>query len=539
MKKIYLVILISCVFFVFTSCGTTKKATKPKTIAHQKISEETKQKDETPSTDKKTNPESKKNESKNHPKNEAKKETEKSTADEDLIKAEKQAKDDKTETQVAEAITDPIELIDKPNLELILPEDENDDFSEIDKAEFADKAKLKKENSKKENVAKNEEKKAKKTKAGLAENSKNYLKKELNSKKNTADDYEESPETEKSDTNTKSEILSPEEESAKESNKFLKEASASNEENIEKSKTADENTIVPEPHEEIFLEFPNTEPNEPSESEESYQDEQTEITRKVKLYKGQRLEVVYPGQGWVYLGETSAQKGIKYQQRILQDDASIFNFAAEKPGRYILNFSYFDVFSDNFVMDSLFVTVGEEKEGVSNTVRAPDYKGEVKISKAKEESKPETVKNENQKGLKPAKKQKFKEAKEQVVPADNSIYDMPDISAVEEKESNVEENVNSNLSAREMLEKIGEFVDEAKAKDALNLINTFFMKYSDYLDEAWFLRGQAYELNGKEKNIKKALSAYKTLTKAYPESNFWDDADARIRYIKKFYINID
>jgi len=89
-----------------------------------------------------------------------------------------------------------------------------------------------------------------------------------------------------------------------------------------------------------------------------------------------------------------------------------------------------------------------------------------------------------------------------------------------------------------MLDMIRGYISEGNAANALNSAEDFFKNYSVNLDEALFLRGQAYELNGPNKNVKKALEAYQTLTKAYPESKFWDKADARIRYIKKFYIDI-
>jgi outer membrane protein assembly factor BamD (BamD/ComL family) len=58
----------------------------------------------------------------------------------------------------------------------------------------------------------------------------------------------------------------------------------------------------------------------------------------------------------------------------------------------------------------------------------------------------------------------------------------------------------------------------------------------DSLDEGWFLRGQAYEANSAARDIRKALGAYQTLVSAFPESSRWNEADARIRYIKQYYL---
>ena len=317
--------------------------------------------------------------------------------------------------------------------------------------------------------------------------------------------------------------------------------SNSNMDNLDKDIVSEEKIKDIEP-DRVFSEFPSTEPDESKEEK---------ATRSVKLYTGQRLEVVYPGEGWVYLGESSAQKGIKYQQRKLQSGTSIFHFGAVDEGSYILNFSHFDVFSDNFISDSIAVHVEKAKTKLSNTVKAPDYKGAVNT--AKELEKKESLidkknkighENESKKDIESSKSAAGTmsgtplKAESSAKKNENStVYDSPDILTVTEKSES--KTAGKDLkSASEMLDMIRGYISEGNAANALNSAEDFFKNYSVNLDEALFLRGQAYELNGPNKNVKKALEAYQTLTKAYPESKFWDKADARIRYIKKFYIDI-
>ena len=282
----------------------------------------------------------------------------------------------------------------------------------------------------------------------------------------------------------------------------------------------------------FFSEFPSTEPYEITEEKAS---------RSVKLYTGQRLEVLYPGEGWVYLGESTAQKGIKYQQRKLQNGTSIFHFGAANEGSYILNFSYFDVFSDNFISDSIAVYVETAKTKLSDTVKAPDYKGSISTAKSSPNENKAKTKDD---GL--SKTLQGTAIKKDTSPVknennDSKLYDSSDLLTVVGDE-NVEKNesiVKTDVkSAQEALDKIRAYISEGNAASALNSADDFFKNYSVNLDEALFLRGQAYELNGPNKNVNKAMEAYQTLTKAYPESKFWDKADARIRYIKKFYIDI-
>lgn len=297
----------------------------------------------------------------------------------------------------------------------------------------------------------------------------------------------------------------------------FKEESNSNDDTPDTIKEYPDTKISPEPNAQVFSEFPSTEPEE---------SKRNKISRSVKLYVGQKLEVAYPGEGWIYLGETTAQKGLKYGQRKLQGGVSVFHFNAENAGNYILNFSYFDVFSDEFISDALAVAVEPPKEKLSNTVKAPDYKGAV-ITKEGSKN-PEVQTNEaavaisNNAGTEEAKTGTIYNLPELAVPADKSM--------LKNKESE---------SPATVLEKIKGFIAEGNASQALETLEDFFKNHTERLDEGWFLRGQAYELNGKDKNIKSALKSYRTLTEVYPESAFWNQADARVRYIKKFYVNVD
>ncbi len=528
MKKVYWIALLAFCAFLFASCGTTKDTAKNKGKINQ-INKTEKERRNYKSSEK-----NKKNKS----------------SEEDKAKKDKLGDSSLSKTQVTETIPDPVNLIDKPNLELILPEEEDDDFDK-DLAEERKRALEEAEANKEKQTAKEDSKPSKpKTKPKKKAPKKKITKKSPPKKVQSKPKAKKPNNYEERKSAKKNEQLADDADDQKlqeGEQDYLEEASANSNGNEQKDK---EFVPPPDKTDEYFSEFPNTEPEK---SEESYREEQPDASRKVILYKGQRLEVVYPGEGWVYLGETSAQKGIQYQQRIIQDDASVFNFGTKKTGTYILNFSYFDVFSDKFVTDSLMVQVKEEKEGLKNTVRAPDYKGEIQLAKNSKKQNAKSKKTKNRKvrtkkskpkRVKPRKTQprtgKVKPKVERELPPEDDVYNSPDILSVEDDEEDGTLNEDgSDLNANEMLEKIRVLVDEGKAKDALSLLETFFVKYSDNLDEAWFLRGQAYELNGKEKNIKKALHAYKTLTKAYPESERWDAADARIRYIKKFYINID
>lgn len=307
----------------------------------------------------------------------------------------------------------------------------------------------------------------------------------------------------------------------------------------------------------FFSEFPSTEPGDSKEPN---------ISRSVKLFSGQRLQLDYPGEGWVYLGESTAQKGIKYQQRKLQDGKTVFTFGAENKGSYILNFSRFDVFSDDFIADSVSVEVENSFQRLNNIVKAPAFKAEkpeqadmaiaetaarmqnaapvpavpavaANVSGANTEngmasSNPVSSDSKNTDVKNEVPAESTKTLSEPAV-----VYDSPDVLMAMETKTG--ETKTAESSADESLESIKKFIAAGNAAAALKDLNEFFKNHSVKADEAWFLRGQAYELNGKEKNIKLALNAYQTVVDAYPESARWEEADARVRYIRKFYVNID
>ena len=491
MKSIRYILILFLIFIFLNSCASTKKNTG-----------------ETLIEDKKTE-----NIAANEPKTETDKEsdTEVPKDSENVKNAEKIIIMKVPEAESVESVSDPKPVTDKPALEMIVDtEDENETSPSNDEAVSSNEAKPDLPSVIKPAPLEPPEEKKPQDSAPLTSNQ---------SVTNKSDKKQEKPVI----NSDKAPAAAETKPSIPEGPGIFNEDN-SNTDNLDKNLVNEEKIKDSEPAR-VFSEFPSTEPDESKEEKAS---------RSVKLYTGQRLEVVYPGEGWVYLGESSAQKGIKYQQRKLQSGTSIFHFGAGDEGSYILNFSYFDVFSDNFISDSIAVHVEKAKTKLNNTVKAPDYKGPINTQK---ENKPD-LKKENKydevlAGT-PLKAESSSSAKKN---ENKKVYDAPDLITVTEK-SESKTSGQDFKSAAEMLDMIRGYISEGNAVSALNSAEDFFKNYSVNLDEALFLRGQAYELNGPNKNVKKALEAYQTLTKAYPESKFWDKADARIRYIKKFYIDI-
>ena len=298
-------------------------------------------------------------------------------------------------------------------------------------------------------------------------------------------------------------------------------------------------------------------------SKEPETEQQPKISRMVAVEEKQRLELTYPGHGWVYIGEQTSQPGLKYEQRKLQDNTSIFMFTAEKKGDYILQFSYFDVFTNEFITDAVAVSVSAARSTAAKSmVKAPEYQNEADSTAAASSVEKNTKGTASQSStgltagagssattrttqtavevpqaaLSTAQSARSEEAPtaETTEAASSAIGSAGDSTGKASAGASAE----APLSADQLLEKARTAIAAADASAALTYLDTFFAITEEKLDEGWFLTGRAYELNGSVRNIRLALDAYKTLTNGFPQSKYWAEADARIRYITNFYINI-
>ena len=271
-------------------------------------------------------------------------------------------------------------------------------------------------------------------------------------------------------------------------------------------------------------------------SKEPETEQKPKVSRMVAVEEKQRLEITYPGHGWVYVGEQTSQPGLKYEQRKLQDENSIFMFTAERKGDYVLHFSYFDVFTNDFITDAVAVSVSAARSAAAkSTVKAPEYQNG---------SDSDTAEAETTKVAQTAPQ--LSSSSDDIAEAVSAAQSAPSTAASQAAETaggstgqaSASDAAEEVLSPDQLLEKARTAIASADAGAALTYLDTFFTTAEQKLDEGWFLRGRAYELNGSARNIRLALDAYRTLTDTFPQSKFWAEADARIRYITGFYINI-
>ncbi len=311
-----------------------------------------------------------------------------------------------------------------------------------------------------------------------------------------------------------------------------------------------------------------------------------EPSRAVSLSAGQNLEVWYPGQGWVFSGfrESSVPGGMAFSSRRFENRDTIFLFRALQPGTYILDFSRFDVLTGGYIEDSLraevfpdgAVPLSETQAFVkSGVVRAPDYEG-VRIRAVPQEM-PEEDESESEADdeiidepsviIAPARAEPtasdeppaqtaFSSDEPRAVSAGDAPQEESETLAEasfiaegeEERESTAaQEGAESSAQDSSLvplsestaaLNEIRAMIEAGEIDGALSALDSFFADYAMDTDEALFLLGQAYEADSPRRDMRRALSAYETLTQTYPLSRFWQAADGRIRYIRRFYFDM-
>ena len=81
-------------------------------------------------------------------------------------------------------------------------------------------------------------------------------------------------------------------------------------------------------------------------------------------------------------------------------------------------------------------------------------------------------------------------------------------------------------------------MSEQKYAEAELCLKAFFETSTEKRDEGLYLLGQLYEQDSPVKNIKGSINSYQNLMDNYPESNYYEEANKRIIYLKRFYIEI-
>ncbi len=288
-----------------------------------------------------------------------------------------------------------------------------------------------------------------------------------------------------------------------------------------------------------------------SQEEEKTEPEKVPVipSRSVSMKNSQYLDIVYPGKGWIYLGEEDGKNLMRYFGRKIGDKNTSFSLRSREEGKTILHFYKNDQLTGAFIDDYLEVEI-KGKNFSAERILAPDYSSIVppaqknvnqekisspEISNQKNELSETSPKisEENLVDKKDSENENLAKQNSAEISSSNEVVPSQEISS-----TSIEKNNSSDSSADELLKAAQENFNSKKYKDSLACLESFFEKADSRIDEGLFLQAQIFESNSSERNIKNALDNYETIVRRYPQSPVWKKASERVTYLKKFYFNI-
>nr|MCR5765137.1 hypothetical protein [Treponema sp.] len=96
-------------------------------------------------------------------------------------------------------------------------------------------------------------------------------------------------------------------------------------------------------------------------------------SRSVSLKRGENLEVIYPGSGWIYMGSLSEYNNLASRGRKLGATDTKYTLLAKEAGTQIHHFYKVDNLTGEYIDDYLEVIVLDKKGSSKTTVTAPEY----------------------------------------------------------------------------------------------------------------------------------------------------------------------
>ncbi|MBP3742842.1 MAG: hypothetical protein J6J00_07650 [Treponema sp.] len=281
-----------------------------------------------------------------------------------------------------------------------------------------------------------------------------------------------------------------------------------------------------------------------------------EVSRKVSMKIQEYVDITYPGNGWVYMGLTDGSKDMSYFGRKLGTKDTKFTLQAKAAGTKYVHFYRIDPLTNEYIDDYIEIEVSDEKGSNKTHIQAPEYKTPLpkkakelyKSEKTAEEIKapsPEAASNASPAPVSTPAPASSESEKSEIQNTSNA----PSPSAAPEDSKTSEESAIESPEKSETTEKSEKDI-KSLLKEAEVLYNNkeyssadkkikLFLEYAvTDRDAGLFLQGQILEAKSEIQDIKSAIEAYKTLTKNYPASPYWEKASKQIIYLNRFYLEI-
>lgn len=307
-----------------------------------------------------------------------------------------------------------------------------------------------------------------------------------------------------------------------------------NENSMENQENLPQNGQEPESKDELSEEIEEEEPKENTEQTES--NPQKTPSRSMTAKNNQYVDIIYPGRGWIYMGEDEGKDQIlRYFGRKLGTENTTFTLRTTKSGETVLHFYKNDVLKGEYIDDYLEIKVLEESAKPNERAKAPSYEESVpqkpvRLEK-KAETQEETQKTDEIKNI----EEKTSDNEQKLSSQDETNLKKNDVS---NEVSRPEQKKNLKIDTKNLLEQAKKDFEAKSYAQALSEVQQYLDTQNTRIDEALFLQGQILEADSEVKNIKSAIDSYNSLIKNYPASTFWQEANRRKIYLNRYYVNI-
>ncbi|SJZ54388.1 hypothetical protein SAMN02745152_00546 [Treponema berlinense] len=346
-------------------------------------------------------------------------------------------------------------------------------------------------------------------------------------KQNKAQDIPETNEEEP-------ELLPKTEENSGEENPQTDENLELNENSMENQENLPQNGQEPENKDELSEEIEEEEPKENTEQTES--NPQKTPSRSMTAKNNQYVDIIYPGRGWIYMGEDEGKDQIlRYFGRKLGTENTTFTLRTTKSGETVLHFYKNDVLKGEYIDDYLEIKVLEESAKPNERAKAPSYEESVPQKPVRLEKKAETQEEAQ-------KTDEIKNIEEKTSDNEQKLSSQDEINLkkndVSNEVSRPEQKKSLKIDTKNLLEQAKKDFEAKSYAQALSEVQQYLDTQNTRIDEALFLQGQILEADSEVKNIKSAIDSYNSLIKNYPASTFWQEANRRKIYLNRYYVNI-
>ncbi len=262
-----------------------------------------------------------------------------------------------------------------------------------------------------------------------------------------------------------------------------------------------------------------------------------DIARNVTVDLGQRIELPFEGSGWTYLGETEGREGILYESRRYEGPGLTFVLNTSKVGDFVLRFQREDLLRGTTNEELVAVHVNPKP------LKAEPLPGAAPASLAAPPASPGSSQPGSVAPATPATPVTPVAPPKLGTPAAPGASPVPaqpspTVRAIPQAQASSAFALSLPESPEGLLQAARKELLAGRVSGSLTALDRFLDLYPEGMDEVFYLYGLSLEQNGDSKDIKRAYASYKRLVDTWPESQFWDQAKARMAFLERHYFTI-